>query len=824
MKRRYIWILIAAMLTLACAVPAAGSRIVSAITATPVGAAERAVLNETAGTLPDPEDDSRATLDAFVLKKGETEIPADGTVYPITEAGEYTLSGLLSEGQIVIYIGDDDEVTLILSNASLSSSTGAPILVKNAGEVTVKAEKGTYNTVTDQRTGSADGTEDDAAIYAPCDLKLTGSGTLIVSTAFDNGIKSKDDLSVKNVTLKVSARGNALKGNDSVTISSGSLILISAASDGIKTDNSGLSSKDRQRGTVTIAGGQTDIYAARDGISAAYDVTVCEEETCVLNIFTGSYAGAAGGTAGSWLIVPSSLYSEDLDFYAYFYNSDTASGIYEKCVFTRTIYSGSAAYYGLRFDAPEGYENVRFMITGSGETPNEETMKASTSGETLNAAMNGYVVTSVSGGLISGDWTQIAGGGEPSESEESAKGIKAENAITVSGGTVTVRTADDGVHANGGTELDSGAKGLGSVTISGGFVTIAADDDGLHADGALSVSGGTVRIEQSHEGIEANVIKLSGGELYVYGEEDGLNAVKGSEEPVICIDGGNAEIRTASGDTDAIDSNGSFVMTGGTVLVLGGSNIGGVAGSVDVDGTVTVTGGTIVALGGICETPQSGSVNTFISNGTAFSAGEYHIADDSGTTIFSFTLNGSYMSCWIASDVFQIGGSYVVEKDGSSFLSWTQSAATEGSAGGFSGFGGFGEGGFPGNGENGNFSFPENGEGSSSGGDGNFSFPGNGENGNFSFPGNGEGSSSGGDGSFSFPGNGENGNFSFPGNGEGSSSGGDGNFSFPGNGDSGNFSFPENGEESSFGGDGDFSFPGNDGNGSSGSSDGIVGV
>jgi hypothetical protein len=158
---------------------------------------------------------------------------------------------------------------------------------------------------------------------------------------------------------------------------------------------------------------------------------------------------------------------------------------------------------------------------------------------------------------------------------------------------------------------------------------------------------------------------------------------------MVTINGGYAEIRTPSGDTDAIDSNGSFLMTGGTVLVLGGAQKGGMAGSVDTDGTVTVTGGTIVALGGICQIPSDGSVNTYVSNGTNFSAGAYRITDAGGNTIFSFTLSGSYSSCWIASDAFALNGAYAVEKDGSTLLSWTQSSATEGDAGNY-GFGGFG--------------------------------------------------------------------------------------------------------------------------------------
>ena len=128
-------------------------------------------------------------------------------------------------------------------------------------------------------------------------------------------------------------------------------------------------------------------------------------------------------------------------------------------------------------------------------------------------------------------------------------------------------------------------------------------------------------------------------------------------------------------------------MTGGTVLVLSGSAMGGMSGSVDVDGTVSVTGGTIVAFGGICSVPGNGSVNTYVSNGTGFSAGKYSLLDENGNTIFSFTLNGSYTSCWIASEAFRTGGAYTLQKDGSVVLSWTQSSSMEGDSAGFGGFG-----------------------------------------------------------------------------------------------------------------------------------------
>ena len=695
MKLRILCIFIAALLLTACGIQTAAGASTATAAAT---SAVTAVATSSAdpidtGALTDPVDGTKVTTDTFSIVFEGGELTPDGSVYTITEAGEYTLSGALQDGQIVVDAGDSDEVKLILQNASISCAFGAPILISSASEATVKAEEDTYNTVTDLRTGSADGTDDDAAIYAACDLKLSGSGTLIVETAFDNGIKSKDDLTVKNLTLKITASGNALKGNDSVKIKSGSLILISTTSDGIKTENSDVSAKGNQRGAVTISGGQTDIYAACDGISAAYNVEISEEETCTVHIRTASYANTDQRSSGTqkYLIVPIALYGDDVDYYAYFYNDDDTDGVWTPCTYETMVYSGRAAsYYGLVFRAPDGYRNVLFHTVSRGMQPDGTNYTAATTGETLNTAMNGYLITAISNGTIFGDWVQLSDGGSSSKTTYSSKGIKAENEILIEGGAITVYAADDGLHANGGASLDSGAQGLGNITVNGGCVTITSADDGMHADNSLTVNDGAVTVVESHEGLEANLITLNGGTVFVDADDDGLNACKGNATPMICINGGYAQIRTPSGDTDAIDSNGSFVMTGGTVLVLGGAQMGNMAGSVDTDGTISVTGGTIVALGGICGIPQSGSVNTYVSNGTSFSAGEYRIADASGNPIFSFTLSGSYTSCWIASDSFRLNGSYTIEKDGSTFLSWTQTSATEGATGNYGGFGGHG--------------------------------------------------------------------------------------------------------------------------------------
>ncbi len=651
-----------------------------------------------AAPVEDFTDDTKIAVGEFdVTSSGEgAAVSAEGGVYTVTAAGEYTFSGAL-QGQIVVDAPEDAEVKLILNGVSVSCSNSAPILIKSALEVTVKSEEGTYNTVDDLRTGdpsAAESSEEnyDAVIYAACDLKLTGKGTLVVTSSYDNGVKTKDDLSVKNVSLKVTCPGNALKGNDSVTVRSGSLILVSTASDGVKTSNSDVSSKGNARGNVTISGGTVYIYAACDGMSAARDVYINEdEEACSVNVFTASYAGEQSGGSEMYLILSRSDYSSSMDYYAVFYNGDVAEGKSVKCGFDSMVYSGRTAYYGLSFTAPEGYSSVMFTSVEAGGSPDLSELASSASGEAVNANMNAYLVQSASGKVFSGDWVNLTSGSGSSKTTYSSKGIKAENEIYVSAGSVNVKAMDDGLHANAGEKLEDGTVGSGNINISGGNIAIVSADDGMHADGELNVTGSTIDIVESHEGLEANVVNLGGGKVTVYANDDGINACAGSTTPLVNITGGTLDVTTPSGDTDAVDSNGAFSMSGGVAIIKGGSQNGGMAGSVDVDRTLSVTGGTILAFGGICETPSGGSgACVYVSQGTSFSAGDYALKDGSGNSIAEFTLSASYSSVWIASDQMTVGGNYTLEKDDTSVLSWDQTSSSVGSAGGGYGPGGGG--------------------------------------------------------------------------------------------------------------------------------------
>jgi hypothetical protein len=586
-------------------------------------------------------------------------ITQNDSVYTITQAGEYTVTGLLSEGQIVVNADDNAEITIVLNGTSITRSNGSPIYIKNADNVKIKSEENTYNCIVDARTEADDNSDNsssengNAAIYAACDLKLVGKGALSVTGNYNNGIQSKDDISIKNVTIKVNAVNNAIKGNDEVAIESGEIIAISRKGDGIKTSNSSLSTKGKQKGNVIISGGNIDIYAACDGIDAAYGVDVSGDGN--LNIYTDTYSDYSEAVAADNSGSSASSVGTPPDMN----NTQNNGNMGNPPDMNNTQNNGNMG-------------NPPDMNNSSSNSGNNRDMKGNFGGG--NRAANGIPGNNSSG--------------NSSKKSYSTKGIKADSEINISGTAINISSTDDGIHANSDSGvLETGEDGKGIISISGGTITISTGDDGIHADKELNITDGYINVLTSYEGLEAITINISGGQSFVYAADDGINACTGdgTSTPLINITGGYVDVTTGSGDTDGIDSNGSYTQSGGMVFVKGGSSSGQVSGSIDVDGNITITGGTCVALGGICETPVN-SVNDYVFSSVSFNAGSYSVKDSSGNEIISFTLNNSYSNGWICTSALTTNTEYTLYCDGSSLTNWTQSAGTMG-ASNASGFG-----------------------------------------------------------------------------------------------------------------------------------------
>lgn len=98
-------------------------------------------------------------------------------------------------------------------------------------------------------------------------------------------------------------------------------------------------------------------------------------------------------------------------------------------------------------------------------------------------------------------------------------GIKGKDYVDILGCTINVTAQQDGVKSTNDTD-----EGKGWTRLSNGTVTVNAGDDGFKASRVVEISGGSLTVEQSDEGIEAQYINVSGGDVNVTSADDGMNA------------------------------------------------------------------------------------------------------------------------------------------------------------------------------------------------------------------------------------------------------------------------------------------------------------
>ena len=603
-------------------------------------------------TTPDTNYDSKNETsillkdNASVVSNNNGGVVVDENDIYITKAGLYRIEGTLSNGKIIVNPESEDEVVEIdLAGVDITCNYGAPIGIFNGDKVEISAKSGTKNYIKDSRTTlsqTLDGSN--AAIYSKIDLKIKGKGLLSVDATYNNGIGTKDDLTIKNAEVAVIAPNNAIKGSDSITIESGTITAISTLGDALKTSNSSISSKGKQKGDITILDGVLNLYSACDAIDASYNVNIGGDANPIINIFTEKY----------------SEYSQDVSITSEttMYLGIASSGRNGKVIDTNTHYFGvnftlddsttqfvkmssvssssgggpggnNTTYYSVK--KPSNAVKLKFFAFENSQTQmSTETYKYASENMSIPSSQDAYKVSSVSGSTMNGSWTNYttsSGGwggpggmndGNPDSATYSCKGIKADNFIQIDSGNILIKSHDDAIHANNDTLLETNTYGVGNVTINGGYIDITCEDDGVHADNILNITGGTTKVNKSYEGLEAPTINISGGTNVVFASDDGINA-----------SGNNGQINFTGGfsyfnaNGDVIDANGSIMMSGGVVFAMGPSSGGN--GLLDFDRTFTMTGGFLFGFGGadMAQRPTASGVTLAYNSNTSISQNNY---------------------------------------------------------------------------------------------------------------------------------------------------------------------------------------------------------
>ena len=627
--------------------------------------------------------------DSTTLTMGDDEeetsvsgVTVDGNIITITEEGTYILSGILTEGQVIVD-ADDAKVQLVLDNADITCASSAAIYVKNAKKTFITLADGSENILMNTAEYEAiDDNNIDAVIFSKDDLTLNGNGTLTINSGYGHGIVSKDDLKLTSGIYNITAASHALSGKDSVRIAGGTFNLVSGK-DGINSENT----DDEEKGFVYIAGGDYSIESTGDGIDASY----------VVQIDDGTFDITAGGGAENSTKTHNDMMGGGPG------GDGNAPQIGEE---PGGDSSGSSNGSGQTPpEKPDGApgENAGNIDSGDKQTPPEKP-----SGDTSNDGNTQQAPDATTVSTESTDQDSAAADGTTSdnatngnntsgsatsnsttEDTASTKGIKADGAIYVNGGTFNIDSADDSVHSNS------------DVTLNAGTYTLSTGDDGVHSDAALLVNGGTITISESYEGLEGLTVTINDGDIDITASDDGINAAGGNDESGFGGMGGDGFMgMKAPGDTksadndnvesdtstdemwmeinggsihvlaggDGLDSNGDLTINGGEVYVYGPSDNGNSAIDYGDRSSCYINGGTVVALGssGMAEeiSDESDQQTAFVKLDSQMQAGDVTLTDSDGNVIVSYTALKAYDCVIISTKDLTEGQTYTLTTSG----------------------------------------------------------------------------------------------------------------------------------------------------------------
>ncbi len=181
----------------------------------------------------------------------------DGTgTVRITDAGTYIITGSTSDGMVIVETGEEDDVHLVLRDASITSSTSAAVYIISCDETYITLEGN--NTLSNRGTFKAiDDNDIDSVIFSKDDLTINGQGTLIVTSPAGHAIVCKDDMVITGGTYELSAKEDGINTNDSLVITAGTFT-VKVNDDAIHTD-----------GILRIDGGTFNITGA-EGLEGTY--------------------------------------------------------------------------------------------------------------------------------------------------------------------------------------------------------------------------------------------------------------------------------------------------------------------------------------------------------------------------------------------------------------------------------------------------------------------------------------------------------------------------------------------------------------------------
>jgi hypothetical protein len=266
------------------------------------------------------------------------------------------------------------------------------------------------------------------------------------------------------------------------------------------------------------------------------------------------------------------------------------------------------------------------------------------------------------------DDLSVTGGGTLTVTGNHAHGIRAQDILTVTGGTLNITAAGDALRGRDGVAikdgsfvLNAGGDGIqsnnadddtqGFVVIDGGVYSIKPANDGIQAESSLTVTGGTLQITtgggSANAPVQADNFRggFGGGQWNAADtteETVSMKALKSGKQ--LTIAGGDI---TIDAEDDAVHSNGNITVTAGSLFIQTGDD------AIHTDTDLTISGGAITVTRSYEALEGS---NIYITGGDMDL-----LADDDAINAAGGSSNGTDAGRF---DVFSGGGDYTIDISG----------------------------------------------------------------------------------------------------------------------------------------------------------------
>lgn len=392
-------------------------------------------------------EDTNVYIDDLVYEEKDIEhnvelsddnVVAYSSEINITKSGIYIFEGDYNNTTISVDVDktiDEDVVYIVLNNANITGYKESVIDIIEAKDVVITVEENTSNYIS-QTYSTNDVEYSGAVIYSKADLIINGEGYLYIDTNYNDGINSRDDLTIENTNIVIDAAADGVVGKDLVVLINNNMS-ITSLKDGIKATND----LDVDKGSVLIESGIYNIDSTQDAISAAETIQIDDGE---FNITT---------SGGFSFVIKDITVGEGSNGY----------------VQPTYIDYSAKALKALNIKIYDGIFNISSF---------EDAIH---SDYDLYIANGVFVIECGDDGIHANNNLIIDGGNITIT--DGYEGIEGAN-ITINDGNIDVAVLDDAINCSSGM-----------LTINNGVIKIYSKGDGIDSNGDLTINDGTIIIE-----------------------------------------------------------------------------------------------------------------------------------------------------------------------------------------------------------------------------------------------------------------------------------------------------------------------------------------